>query len=487
MGPELPENSNHMSVHRHSDTNPDSLLDTSATQQRPAQSKKIAHYNNFISDMAEYILTNDGPDKKGYAHPTPKRIRFEFLEEALDKAYRAGLSQEWRPYHFQGHVGTYSREQYVNELVVKKTEQVLTEQFNGELTTLLTQIKAKELFSPLKDQIGDRTIQVPIQYVSKKFEESPYLFLLKYLELKGLDKDYNLKPYHMSHMPRDSSKDESLLKEIILKKGEQLLAQTKFKNDPFLLVTTLTNEDMHQPFMDLLGGKNIPVSTRTIMDVLGDSPFRFAKKLIEVKGLSELSGLRPYHMQSRAQRGAFEDQEIVDEVIIKVLDSLLGSDKYQGDVLKLLTEASMDELALSHIDHLAGREIEVSLARVASLHYYDRYSILMHYRDLKGYDEFKDLKPYHLKPRMSRGALEDKQLRDEFVGKLINNLLNSPKYGGDFNKFCNTVILSELIQPFPDRIGSHVITVSPRALLMRFNDSPTQLLTYYKQNVAKLG
>jgi hypothetical protein len=343
--------------------------------------------------MAEYILTNNGPDKNGYAHPTPKRIRFEFLEEALDKAYRAGLSQEWRPYHFQGHVGTYSREQYVNELVVKKTEQVLKNQFNGELITLLTQIKAKELFSPLKDQIGDRTIQVPIQYVSKKFEESPYLFLLKYLELKGLDKDYNLKPYHMSHLPRDSSNNESLFNEIVLKKGEQLLSQPKFKNDPFLLVTTLTNEDLHQPFMAPLGDKIIPVSTRTIMDVLGDSPFRFAKKLIEVKGLPELSGLRPYHMQSRAQRGAFEDQKIVDEVIVKVLDSLLGSDKYQGNVLKLLTEASMDELALSHIDHLAGREIEVSLARVASLHCYDRYSILMHYRDLKGYHELKDLKP----------------------------------------------------------------------------------------------
>jgi hypothetical protein len=86
---------------------------------------------------------------------------------------------------------------------------------------------------------------------------------------------------------------------------------------------------------------------------------------------------------------------------------------------------------------------------------------------------------------MSRGALEDKQLRDEFVGKLINNLLHSPKYGGDFNKFCNKIILSELIQPFPDRIGPHVITVSPRALLLRFNDSPTQLLNYYKQNIAK--
>jgi hypothetical protein len=47
MGPEIPENSNHTSVDKHYETNPDSLLDTSATHQRPDQLKKKCSLQQF--------------------------------------------------------------------------------------------------------------------------------------------------------------------------------------------------------------------------------------------------------------------------------------------------------------------------------------------------------------------------------------------------------------------------------------------------------
>ncbi len=443
--------------------------------------EKISNKENFIKDMTNYILTNQGPDNYGYAHPIPKRVGVEFLEASLNFAYRGGLNQDWRPYHFQGHVGTYKKENYVNELIIKKTEQVLVDKYKGDLVTLLTNVTADELFSPLIDRIGNREIKVPIAYLSKKFEESPYIFLKRYLLLTKQDQIYDLKPYHMTQIPRDALKDEAILKELLNKKAEQLLPLPKYKNDKFTLVTQITNEEMDSPFPDKLGPKTVLVSTRALMELVKYSPYNFARRYIDLNNIEELKELKPYHLQTKTQRGTFNDPKMIDELIEKSMDQVFLSQKYQGNVIKFMTEASMDEISISFRDKIAGRDVEVSLARVATKFSSDRYSMLMRYAEIKGWSDVKDLKRYHMKPHASRGTLADEELKNELVTKTIQHLLKTPKYNQNLDKLFDNLTVAELTTPFEDRVGPYNIMISFRGLADKFNHRTKLVVEHYKK------
>ena len=443
--------------------------------------KKAILKDRFILDMAKYILQNGGPDSDGYPHPMPKRVNVQVLREALIEAQKEGLSPEWQPYHFKGHIGTYTIPEYVDKIVLTKVDTVLHgDKFKGDLFRLLTEATAEDLFSDLEQSICGKHAKVSIGYVAKKFHDSPFSFLEHYRNLKGISGYEELKPYHMKKIPHGSFNDPALLDEVVKKKGAELLSRDKFKGNIFSLLTEVTRDDLKTPIYDKIDGHIAEIGMDNLMHYLKDSPFRFSQQYCKASGLSEYSELRPYHMQTSATRGTFEDSVFTDELIVKKLDSLLQT-KFEGKLERLITETTREDLLAPLIDKVGEQEVEVSMHRAVNRYKDAIYPIICRYRDIKELPGLEDLKPYHMQSRTSRGSYRNEDILDEVWIKKIESLLKTPKYGGDFAKLKEEATYQELVSSFHDRLGDFSIEVSMSRPMAQINHSKEKAFEIYER------
>ena len=94
--------------------------------------------------------------------------------------------ENFMPYHmFHASNGFYNEQKNVNEVIVKKIEQLLQENYNGDLFELITNVTARDLKSPLKDKLMERTVEVSMGSIGIKFKSSTYEIIKHYFKLKG--------------------------------------------------------------------------------------------------------------------------------------------------------------------------------------------------------------------------------------------------------------------------------------------------------------
>ncbi len=153
-----------------------------------AATRKLLLKEQFISEIAQHILLHKGPDDKGRAHPSAKRIRVNVLELALEQARGQGLQEDFRPYHFVGHCGTFKQEKYIDELLIRKIDYLIQgSSFGSHPLEVIKGLSTKDLFSPLRELIAGRSLAVPMDAVVNKFRRSTTAMIRRYCELRASD------------------------------------------------------------------------------------------------------------------------------------------------------------------------------------------------------------------------------------------------------------------------------------------------------------
>lgn len=240
----------------------------------------------LIEDIVTYIRANNGPDENGSGHPDRKRLECGDLEVAIERAEQRDLAPGLKPYHFNSTMGVWKDESYVDEVVVKKIDQLLAEKYDNDLVSLIVNTDKIELIKPLTEHYNGRELKVKVSAVaSAHFDNCPFKIVSKYIQLKGLQKEYsNLRPYHFARTTRDTYKDENNVNEVLVKKIEQLLATEKYSNNLTKLVMEVDKNELSTPLIDKLNNKEVSVSMFHVLSKF-KSVYRVLKRYHEVKSL----------------------------------------------------------------------------------------------------------------------------------------------------------------------------------------------------------
>lgn len=443
----------------------------------PADRKAVLR-ERFIEEVADYIVKHSGADPRGLAHPSVKRIKVDILEIALDRARSRGLSEEWKPYHFRGHLGTYSNQLYVDEVVAKRIDSLLKQPyFKGDLIKLATEITYDNMIGPLYDRIGGRTIEVSLHQVASKFGNRLFEMVKRYGEIRGTNVLEELRPYHMQKATYGIYNTPSIVDEVLVKKVDSLLHSPPFNGDLLKLATEVTFEELFAPLYDRIGNTTIEVSMGQIARKYAASPFQVLKRYNDIKGTKVLDDLLPYHMQ-KAARGTYNDPIVVDEVLVKKIESLLREPRFKGDLLKLATEITHSDLIAPLYDQLNNRAIEVSMGAVVNRFSNSPFFMVKRYCEIKGIKELDELRPYHMQRSVS-GTYNDADMINEVLLRKIESLLNGPRFKGDLFKLVSEIAKDDLLTPLYDRIGKRTIEVSMGRVVDKFTCSPYQMLKRY--------
>lgn len=448
----------------------------------PAATRKALLREQFISEVSEYLLLHKGPDSDGKAHPTVKRIQVDILENAIEQAKSRGLVGEWRPYHFTGHIGTYAQSKYVDEVLSKRIGALLqSPQFNGQLTALLTGASQKDLLSPLVDVIAGRHVLVSMGAVGNQFSRSPFAVLRRFCELQAPSVVSSLRPYHVNEAPKRTFDDPAIVDELLVLKVNQLLDDPKYKGRLVKLLTECTQDEILSPLAHELAGIEVTVSMKAVGEGFQNSPYKMLKRYLEVTRPADAQSFRPYHMQSKSPRGTFEDPLIVDELLRKHCDALVGSQRFGGDIFKFFTEATQAVLEQPFVDTLLNEPVEVSTFRLCTIHDGSVFRMLCKYRDLKGLaEEYQDLRPYHLS-KASNGIFNDRDVTDELLVKKVDQILESERFGGSMIRLLTEARQQDFGTPFQCLLAGNPVEVSCWQLLFTFNSSVHAILKRYSQ------
>ena len=386
---------------------------------------------------------------------------------------------EFRPYHMRRATsGTYDDPAMVEEVLVKKIDSLLKEhRFDGDLVKLATDIALDDLFAPLLDRVGERTIEVSMLAVGTKFANSPFAMIKRYAEIKGSKELDELRPYHMQKAARGFYNDPAMVNEVLAKKVDSLLKEPRFNGDLVKLATEITQQDLLAPLLDRVGERTIEVSMKRVGTKFADSPFTMVKRYAEIKGTTELDELRPYHMR-KAASGFYNDPAMVDEVLVKRIDSLLKQSRFNGDLVKLATEITLHDLLAPLLDRVGERTVEVSMGSVGLKFANSPFAIVKRYAEIKGSKELDELRPYHMQVATS-GTYDDAAIVDEVLTKKIASLLRDSRFNGDLVKLATEITQDELLAPIQDRVGERTIEVSMSRVGTKFAGSPFAMVKRY--------
>ncbi len=434
-------------------------------------------FSRLTLEAAEYILKNGGPDKKGRAHPKRARLHADELEEAIGLASQLGLKGEWRPYHFRGTLDTYNQQKYVDEVLRKKCEQVLSQTFEGDLRRLLSEVTLEHLRSPLIDNIGSFPLTVSTSAVCQELDDSPYEIIKRYLEVIGQKTlARELRPYHLKHASRGTFEDSKITEDLLIRKGSQVL-RDQFGGDLHRFLTEVDSHHLLSPLVDRLGGFSIEVSMLRPALKFGNSLYEMAKRFLELTGQAELAQTyRPYHMRTSSM-ATFNDPKIVDEVLTKKCNQLI-KEKFGCDLHKFLTEVTQDHLLSPLIDTLGSFSVEVSMGSVCGKFKSSPYRMAKRYLKISGHAELaEEYRPYHTH-KASRGIYRDLRIADEVLKKKCDQILQK-QFDGDLHKFLTEVTLDHLLSPLIDTLGKSSVEVSTAGACGRFRTSPYPIAKRY--------
>ena len=297
----------------------------------------------------------------------PYAIISRYIEiKGLEKRYK-GL----KPYHFTiTSGGTYDDPDIVDELLVKKIDQLLEEKYKKDIILLIQNTNLNELLTPFVDHLDGKSINVNMLTVAKKVngkKQSPFSMISHYIKLKGLaDKFKELKPYHFNRTSWKTYNNQKVLSNLLVMKIDQLL-QDKYNGDLVSLIKRTTMEELFSPFVDRLDGKPINVSMIVVRKKMlknnKERGFSIISNYIKLKGLEKkYKGFKPYHLKV-SPAGIYNDPKISNEVFKKKIDQLL-SERYGNKLKRMLKEVTLTEMLGPYIDYIDGKPIPVSMAMV---------------------------------------------------------------------------------------------------------------------------
>ena len=434
-------------------------LEDESGQVGVAASKKLnIPQEELINQTAEYILANGGPDPDGKAHPDMGKMFVEDLEAAIKKIEKISKDEYVypdrraqavklieggiRPYHFKATQGVWKDAGYVAEVLEKKFDQLLGENFGGDLAEMIGGIGARDIKKPLKDKVGERVVEVSMSAVAHSYGGS-YPMVIAYLKIKadkydqelkieGKDpkterniyREYQngLKPYHMNKSLAGTPEKYC---EEILEKRIDLLVDGKFEGSVGRMLAGVTQEDLKENFFERVGDHDfkVPMSSVAVNSYRG-SPYpmvieylrikadKFDQEQAEKKDRGEdvsssrniyreyQNGLKPYHMKTspkgtikqKRQEGLEEQEEVLknksEEILEKRID-LLVTNKFGRSVGRMLGEVIGDDLIENFFERVGDHDFEVRMSSVARSYGLSPYPMVIAYLRIKAdkYDE----------------------------------------------------------------------------------------------------
>ncbi len=436
---------------------------------------KTARDERLINEAVIYILEHDGPDSKGTIHPVRDHFSIEMVLETLRRAQAQGLSAEWRPYHFARTRGVWTDPTFVNEVLVKKLDQLLLDKFDGNMDRLISEVRYEDIWAtPLMDTINNRTISVSLLGMGNGFvgEGCVLRALQLFLEKKGLGAEYaDLRPYHSFNAPEGTWNNQQFVNEVIVKKVNELL-KTKYDGNLSRLISNVSARELFsEPFEDHVGSHVFTVSLGTLS---GRPEFRggrfpiIQRYLQATNQTAKYEGLRPYHLS----RANWTDSRDIDDVIVKKVNQLLS--RYGGDLHRLIANTTQVEFFEEPLlDNIGGTIFEVSLQGLAKYlpHGPSPYDAIQRYLQIVGRsDEFAALRSYHMR-QASPGTFDKPGVLDGLIVKKVNQLLES-KYEGDLNRLISETNQDELFSPLYEMVAGQPMEVSMGVLMVRIKGRP---------------
>ncbi len=203
--------------------------------------------------------------------------------------------EDLRPYHFnKATPGTYQNSKFLDEVIVKKIDQLLDDKYQGDLVSLIKGTTHYELNEPLFDCLDGRQITVSMSRPCSKAgarQYSPYDVVSRYIKVKGLTKFNNLKPYHFTVSAQGTSHNQKMVDEILVKKLDQLL-ETKYGGNLSRLIKNTNARELLSPFTDYLDGQPMEGSMAVVIFKFGGSPHNILFQYIKLKGWEEKPGAK---------------------------------------------------------------------------------------------------------------------------------------------------------------------------------------------------
>lgn len=211
---------------------------------------------------------------------------FRMIRRYLEITGEDRLAEDFRPYHLaQSAKGIWQDERYIDEVVLKKSRQLLNGRFGGDLFRFCTEVSMRDYSEPLIDVLGEREMAVSMLGFINHFDGSPYRILKRFLELSGQSAMRDeLRPYHMTMSPLRTWLDDDLVNEVIVKKIDQLLSTT-FHGDLHALCAEANAKILFGPLVETLAGREISLSLGPVASTaFQNSPFAMLQRYFNVKG-----------------------------------------------------------------------------------------------------------------------------------------------------------------------------------------------------------
>ncbi len=290
--------------------------------------------------------------------------------------------ENFKPYHLNNTTrNTWNDQSALDEVLMRKVDQLLEEKYEGSLARLIECTDKFELFTPIKDNLGGKDINISVYSVGQKFNDSPYLMIKSYIDLKGLKGFDNFKAYHLGAPDHDIWSNQDAVNEVLVMKIDQLLEES-YKGDLIELIKNTCNNELLAPVIDKLNGEEVKIRMRSVADKFNTCPFKMIKAYICLKGLDGFEKFKPYHL-GNSSKETWSDQDAVNEVLVMKIDQLL-EEKYGGDLVKLTTSTNHKELTTPVKDELGGKDVEISMYRLNTKFNDSPYEMLKKYHEIKG-------------------------------------------------------------------------------------------------------
>ena len=401
-----------------------------------------------VDEMTNYLITHNGPDDEGRAHPQKTRLFLEDVEEALGRARERGHCLNTRPYHIRNVGGVWQRQEYLDETLVKLVGQILQEKYDGSIVEMVKRTSQDDFSAPLIDLVDGRSIPVNCNRLFKHHNNSPYSLLMRYIELKGLQQRYAaLRPFHFAKATNAYYDDTKSLDEIVVRKIDWLLAAS-YDNDLLKLAQNVTRRELSMPFVDILDGQEVEVSTHKVLSKLKSSTYDFVMRYVKLKGLEERFGrLKPYHFL-QARRGTY-DEATVDKLVTRRINQLIVT-KY-GTLPELILNTSHEELSHPLIDIVDNRRVPATIRTIVRMLKDSPFQFVKRYIEIHGLQgRYADLRSYHFN-QASKGTYQDKEMVEEIITTTLDRVL-AAKFDNDLESLLAGIKKQDLSAPMVDMI-----------------------------------
>jgi hypothetical protein len=285
-----------------------------------------------------------------------------------------------------------------------------------------------------------------------------------------------LRPYHCVPAPTGCWEERRFIDEVLKRKCDTVLREY-FDGDLTRFCCEVTQKHLLSPLIETHGGREIPVSMRAIGQTFNNSPYAMVRNYLRLIGRdTEYSWLKPYHMR-KAPVGTWQEQTLIDEVLKKKCDSVL-QECFDNDLTRFCCEVTAGHLLSSLIENHGGRDIPVSMIRLADRFDSSPYAMVRDYLRLLGRDsEFSWLKPYHMK-MAGLGTWQEQTLIDEVLKKKCDSVVQD-FFDNDLTRFCCEVTAGDLLSPLIETHGGRDVSVSMSAIGHTFGGSPYAMVRDY--------